>query len=332
MLIGEVARRSGVSPRMLRHYDSLGLVSPSDRTAVGYRDYSETDLQRLFRVESLRSLGLGLPDVRRALEESGSTAAELVDQLIAQTRERISAEQDLLQRLRRVRDSGPTAWHDVLHIVSLLRGLYAEDSSQRKTSALSTANHDRIRAGSILAEAVLSETDSNVAGALRWALERSGDGALEVLEPALNSSNELTRHRAVTAIAELSGPRAKTALMSVLTHPDATVRHYAAITLGSRGEAEAIPVLVSMVVDGKKDVEAAEVMGTLAHRHDIVESTAGGLIVELEQRSLLPEAKLRLVQSLAEFPGPTAQRALKKLCDDEDPRVASTAGYLLVIL
>lgn len=66
MLIGEVAQRSGVSTRMLRHYDSLGLVRPTGRTTGGYREYSDADLERLVQVESLRSLGLSLRDVARA--------------------------------------------------------------------------------------------------------------------------------------------------------------------------------------------------------------------------------------------------------------------------
>ena len=47
MLIGEVARRSGVSTRMLRHYDALGLVRPTGRTIGGYREYSEADIRRM---------------------------------------------------------------------------------------------------------------------------------------------------------------------------------------------------------------------------------------------------------------------------------------------
>ena len=39
MLIGDVARFSGVSARMLRHYEALGLVRPTGRTSAGYRDY-----------------------------------------------------------------------------------------------------------------------------------------------------------------------------------------------------------------------------------------------------------------------------------------------------
>jgi hypothetical protein len=63
VLIGEVARRSGVSARMLRHYDALGLVRPTGRTGGGYREYSDEDIRRIFHIESLRSLGLSLRDV-----------------------------------------------------------------------------------------------------------------------------------------------------------------------------------------------------------------------------------------------------------------------------
>ncbi|WP_415750406.1 MerR family DNA-binding transcriptional regulator [Burkholderia sp. BCC1988] len=41
MRISELANRSGVSARMLRHYDAIGLVSPSGRTEAGYREYSQ---------------------------------------------------------------------------------------------------------------------------------------------------------------------------------------------------------------------------------------------------------------------------------------------------
>jgi len=58
VLIGEVAARTGVSARMLRHYDRVGLVSPSGRTASGYRHYEQEDLTRLLHVEGLRALGL----------------------------------------------------------------------------------------------------------------------------------------------------------------------------------------------------------------------------------------------------------------------------------
>lgn len=107
MLIGEVARRSGVSARMLRHYESLGLLHPSGRTGSGYREYSGEDIRRIFHIESLRSLGLSLREIGRALDDPGFTPSALVDDLIRQTRERIAAETELLTRLRRIDAAEP---------------------------------------------------------------------------------------------------------------------------------------------------------------------------------------------------------------------------------
>ncbi|MGH2907848.1 MAG: MerR family transcriptional regulator, partial [Solirubrobacteraceae bacterium] len=57
--IGELAAASGLSVRALRHYDELGLLTPSERTDSGYRLYSETEVRRLYRIVALRRLGLG---------------------------------------------------------------------------------------------------------------------------------------------------------------------------------------------------------------------------------------------------------------------------------
>ncbi|MFE7136031.1 MerR family transcriptional regulator, partial [Streptomyces sp. NPDC057638] len=129
MLIGEVARRSGVSARMLRHYESLGLVRPSARTEGGYREYSAADVRRLFHIESLRSLGLSLRDAGRALDDPGFAPVALVDDLIRQTRERIAQETELLARLSRIDATEPGSWEDVLQTVALLRSLGAESAA-----------------------------------------------------------------------------------------------------------------------------------------------------------------------------------------------------------
>lgn len=98
MLIGEVARRSGVSARMLRHYEALGLLRPSGRTGSGYREYSLADIQRIFHVESLRAVGLSLREIGRTLDDPGFTPSALVDDLIRQTRERVAAERPSCSR------------------------------------------------------------------------------------------------------------------------------------------------------------------------------------------------------------------------------------------
>jgi len=82
MLIGEVARRSGVSAKTLRYYEGIGLVDAPERSASGYRDYREGVVDRLAFIRSSQALGLSLGEIRGivALRDSGETpCAHVVD-------------------------------------------------------------------------------------------------------------------------------------------------------------------------------------------------------------------------------------------------------------
>ncbi len=186
MLIGDVARRSGVSARMLRHYETLGLVRPTGRTGSGYREYSDEDIRRIFHVESLRSLGLSLREVGRALGDPGFAPAELVDDLVRRTRERIAAETELLTRLRRIGAAEPGDWEDVLRTVALLQALGSASADTRQRAALSASEEAPLPVEALV-EAVLNESDPNVAGALRWALARAGEDGPALLAEGLGS-------------------------------------------------------------------------------------------------------------------------------------------------
>jgi len=67
MQIGEVSSRVGLSLRTIRHYDELGLVVPSGRSAGGFRIYSEQDVERLLLIKTLRPLDLSLDRIRDLL-------------------------------------------------------------------------------------------------------------------------------------------------------------------------------------------------------------------------------------------------------------------------
>ncbi|MFD9009391.1 MerR family transcriptional regulator, partial [Streptomyces sp. NPDC059552] len=267
MLIGDVARRSGVSARMLRHYDSLGLVRPTGRTGSGYREYSGEDIRRIFHVESLRSLGLSLREVARALDDPGFMPSELVDDLVRQTQERIAVETALLTRLRRIGAAEPAEWEDVLQIVALLHALGSENPASRQRAALSSAEEAAVPVEALV-EAALHEEDPNVAGALRWAVAQSGEAALELLAEGLASPVAEVRERAVRSIAEIPHERAVALLEGALRSPDSMVRGHAALTLGAqaaqategeceeRGAADVVPALVEMIVEGRNDVDA----------------------------------------------------------------------------
>ncbi|MEU5886488.1 MerR family transcriptional regulator [Streptomyces sp. NPDC047461] len=326
MLIGEVARRSGVSARMLRHYESLGLLRPSARTGSGYREYSGDDIRRIFHIESLRSLGLSLREIGRALDDPGFTPSALVDDLIRQTRERIAAETELLTRLRRIDAAEPAGWEDVLQTVVSLQALGSKSAAARQRAALSSAAEIPVEA---LVEAVLRETEPNVAGALRWALARSGDGATALLARGLGSPVAAVRERAVRSLAELPGDEATARLRDALTDPDAVVRGHAALALGTRGVADAVPALVDLIVQGRNDTEAADALSMLAGDTATADRIATGLVGHLAQDTTEAPARVRLTQALADIPGRTASDALMELSGDGDRAVALTAAYLV---
>jgi HEAT repeat protein len=134
--------------------------------------------------------------------DAGYTPSVLVDDLIRRTRERLAAETELLTRLRRIGAVGPAEWEDVLRIVALLQALGSDSAGKRQRAALSSVENAPVPVEALV-EAVLSEADPNVAGALRWALVRSGDGALALLADGLGSPAADVRKRAVQTIVEM---------------------------------------------------------------------------------------------------------------------------------
>lgn len=62
--IGQAAALSGVSAKMVRHYEALGLLAPVHRTDSGYRLYSEADVHSLRFIKRARDLGFSMPDIQ----------------------------------------------------------------------------------------------------------------------------------------------------------------------------------------------------------------------------------------------------------------------------
>ncbi|MCL9664528.1 MerR family transcriptional regulator [Curtobacterium albidum] len=67
MHIGELADRTGLSNRTIRHYDEVGLLHPSGRTEGGFRLYTDTDLARLLIIRRMKPLGFTLEQMAELL-------------------------------------------------------------------------------------------------------------------------------------------------------------------------------------------------------------------------------------------------------------------------
>lgn len=329
MRISELANRSGVSARMLRHYDRIGLVSPSGRTEAGYREYSQADAWRLFQVESLRALGLGLAEVRQALSQHAPRPDALIDALMARSRERLAAEQALLSRLAAVSAAAPEDWPAVLDVVQLLKGLDSTHAPERQRAAFDAASSDAPLA-ELIAQALLQEQEPNVAGALYWALGRAEGSGASVLGAALQQPDPAVRERAVLALAKLGGADAVEMLRGALLDPAECVRYRAARVLGEWGICDAIPLLIEQVVVGAHDVEAADALADLAEDPAIAKQVVERFEAAISNGPADAQARVRICQALAEIDD-AASALLARLAGDADPAVVRTARYVIGI-
>ncbi|MDS1116375.1 MerR family transcriptional regulator [Gordonia westfalica] len=72
--IGEVAAATELSVKTIRHYDDVGLVAPSARSAGGFRLYTRTDIDRLLVIRRMKPLGFTLDDMRALLAAQDTLA------------------------------------------------------------------------------------------------------------------------------------------------------------------------------------------------------------------------------------------------------------------
>jgi Cu(I)-responsive transcriptional regulator len=97
--IGEAARRSGVSARMVRHYESLGLLPAVARTESGYRQYTEADIHSLRFVKRARDLGFSMAEITELVglwhnrRRTSASVKRIAEQHLAELEQRIAAMQ-----------------------------------------------------------------------------------------------------------------------------------------------------------------------------------------------------------------------------------------------
>ncbi|MBX3019722.1 MAG: Cu(I)-responsive transcriptional regulator [Bdellovibrionaceae bacterium] len=65
MNIGEAAKASGINAKLIRHYESIGIIPKAGRSDAGYRVYSDTDVHILSFVRRARSLGFSMKEIKK---------------------------------------------------------------------------------------------------------------------------------------------------------------------------------------------------------------------------------------------------------------------------
>jgi Cu(I)-responsive transcriptional regulator len=108
MTIGDTAKASGVSAKMIRHYESIGLIGAAQRTDAGYRVYGPQDVQVLQFIQRSRALGFSLDQIKTLLalwqdkQRASKDVRAMARQHIAELDRKIGAMQAMKRSLEKL--------------------------------------------------------------------------------------------------------------------------------------------------------------------------------------------------------------------------------------
>lgn len=121
----EFAKRAGVTIRALHHYDRLGLLKPSGRTAAGYRLYTDRDLVRLEQIVALKFIGFPLSQIRELLNRKDLdvvAALRQQRQIIAEKRDHLDRAIRAIERAEKLVSSGENNdWEPFRKIIEVIQ-------------------------------------------------------------------------------------------------------------------------------------------------------------------------------------------------------------------
>lgn len=109
--IGEAAKASGVSAKMIRHYESIGLIGEAKRTDAGYRVYTQQDVQVLQFIHRARALGFSLEQIGNLLalwqdkQRASADVRALARQHIEELNRKIAEMESMRRTLERLASS-----------------------------------------------------------------------------------------------------------------------------------------------------------------------------------------------------------------------------------
>jgi MerR family transcriptional regulator, copper efflux regulator len=130
MKIGEASAASGVSQRMIRHYEKIGLMPPARRRDSGYRDYDQRDLHTLKFIGRARDAGFPIEEIRQLLalwSDRDRSSADVKALALARAAE-LKRKADELDAMRRTLEELAARCHgDERPDCPILRELEAEN-------------------------------------------------------------------------------------------------------------------------------------------------------------------------------------------------------------
>ncbi len=103
LLIGDVAKRTGLTPATIRYYESIGLVTAPARSRAGYRRYGENTLEEIRFIRKAQGLGFALEEVQEILRLSRNGEAPC-SHVLELAKRRLAAVDDRIAQLSRFRE------------------------------------------------------------------------------------------------------------------------------------------------------------------------------------------------------------------------------------
>ncbi|MCB5197318.1 Cu(I)-responsive transcriptional regulator [Deefgea salmonis] len=128
MNIGQAATLSGLSSKMIRHYESIGLIKPKGRSAAGYRIYNEFDLSQLRFIHQTRQFGFSLEQIGQLLmlwnkeDRASIDVKKLAEQHILMLNSKIQAMQQMQSTLAQFVEICPASDDSNCPILNALAG------------------------------------------------------------------------------------------------------------------------------------------------------------------------------------------------------------------
>lgn len=137
--VGGLAKETGLTVRMLHHYDKMGLFSPSQSSDKGHRIYTEKDIAKLQQIMSLKQLGFALGEIKEMIENPNLNPVEIIKVQLESVKEYIRIQEQLCSRLERIYDLldsqqevSAEQFINLIEVINMSKDKYFTQEQQKK--------------------------------------------------------------------------------------------------------------------------------------------------------------------------------------------------------